>query len=82
MLPDKERYDDALKKFEELYFSKGTDWFNEYLEFSRFIQGIFISKHGYIIDTGNFQTANLELMHRVKEEAEKHPFKWSRFMIG
>ena len=82
MRPNKKKYDDALEKFEELYRSDEIDWFYEYLEFSRFIQGLFIQESGYITYTGNFQAVNLELMHRVKEEVEKHPLLWSRFMIG
>lgn len=82
MCPNKKHYDDALEKFEELYNSDEVDWFHEYLEFSRFIQGLFIQEDGYIIYTGNFQAVNMELMYRVKEKIEKHPLQWSRFMIG
>ena len=82
MRPNKRKYDDALEKFEELYRSEEIDWFHEYLEFSRFIQGLFIQEDGYIIYTGNFQAVNMELMWRVKEKIEKNPLQWSRFMIG
>ena len=77
---DKDRYDDAIKNFEKVYFDSSLDYedsiIKEYLEFSRFIQGIFISEKGYIIDTGNFQTVNLELIHRIKKHVEKHPLIW------
>jgi hypothetical protein len=82
MKPNKKYYDDALENFEELYKSDEIDWLNEYLEFSRFIQGLFIQEGGYIIYTGNFQAVNMELMWRVKEKVEKNPLQWSRFMIG
>ena len=82
MRANKKYYDDALEKFEELYRSDEIDWFHEYLEFSRFIQGLFIQEDGYIIYTGNFQAVNMELMWRVKEKVEKNPLQWSRFMIG
>lgn len=88
-MPDKERYDEALKSFEDLYWgnieSKGeidNYYFREYLEFSRFIQGIFISEKGYIVDTGNFQTVNRRLMQLIKEKVEKHPYLFSLlFMV-
>lgn len=77
---DKDRYNDAIKNFEKVYFDTSLDSedsiLKEYIEFSRFIQGIFISEKGYIIDTGNFQTANMELIHRIKEHVEKHPLIW------
>lgn len=80
-MPDKERYDDALKKFEDNW--RKNDLFEEYLQFSRFMQGLFISKHGYIIDTGNFQCVNFEMMYRIKERVERHPVLWKLlFMIA
>lgn len=47
---DKERMKDAMSKFEIAYTS--DDLREEYLQFSRFIQGAFISPGGWIIDTG------------------------------
>ena len=80
-MPDKERYDDALKKFEDNW--RKNDLFEEYLQFSRFMQGLFISKNGCIIDTGNFQCVNFEMMYRIKERVERHPVLWKLlFMIG
>lgn len=80
-MPDKERYDDALKKFEDNW--RKNDLFEEYLQFSRFMQGLFISKDGYIIDTGNFQCVNFEMMYRIKERIERHPVLWKLlFMIA
>lgn len=51
----------------------------EYLGFSQFIQSLFISKYGYIIDTGNFETVNYELMHCIAEKIRKHPHLWKIF---
>ena len=80
-MPDKERYDDALQKFEDNW--RKNDLFEEYLQFSRFMQGLFISKHGYIIDTGNFQCVDFEMMYRIKERVECHPVLWKLlFMIA
>ena len=83
-MPDKVNYDKALKAFENRFFynrekSQENYWLNQYVEFSNFIQSIFISEDGYIIDTGNFENANLELMYRIKEKVEKHPYLFSMF---
>lgn len=78
-MPDKERYDDALNKFEDNW--RKNDLFEEYLQFSRFMQGLFISKNGYIIDTGNFQCVNFEMMYRIKKRVERHPVLWKLLFI-
>lgn len=80
-MPDKEGYELAMKNFVETYGSGGNDIFEEYLDFSLFFQRLFISKNGYIIDTGNFRTANFELIKRVKERVEKHPLLWKLFFM-
>ena len=74
---------DGLARFEDNYFGDEKDIHQRYLGFSQFIQGLFIGEGGYIVDTGNFETVNLELMHRVREKVKKHPLLWkSFFMIG
>ena len=86
--PPKER-EDLLIDFEELYFQKDsskdverTSREKRYLAFSRFMQNCLISEHGYIVDTGNYETVNLELMDRLNERIEKHPILWKFFMVG
>lgn len=60
-----------------------NDIFNEYLAFSLFFQRAFISKEGYIIDTGNFETVNQEMLYMVYKRIKKHPILWRLFfMIG
>ena len=74
---DKPSYDKAITEFNRVY---GTaDVYKEYLEFSRFMQAIFISPDGYIVDTGNFRTVNRELMDRIKDAVEKHPLVFRAF---
>ena len=62
------------------------DVYLEYLHMSQFFQSLFISRNGYIIDTGDFRTANYELVKRLYHKIEKHPilFKllWKYFMVG
>lgn len=79
---DKKRCDNALKRFSDIYDNvKESDdkMLGEYLEFSRFIQGLFIDEGKYIINTGNFQTCNRVLIHEIYEKIKKHPLIWKIF---
>lgn len=86
---DMKRYRDSSIDYEIYYRSHkqrkenySTDYtFEGYLALSRFFQGIFISDHGYIIDTGNFETVNLVLMEKVIRKIEKHPILWKLFFL-
>ena len=79
--PDFERAEDALSKFEAVY--DGDEWnpYAEYLQLSRFFQALFISDNGYVIDTGNYQTVNREILHDILLNIQKHPKLWKLFMI-
>jgi len=74
---DKERMEDAISKFDKAYTS--DDLREEYLQFSRFIQGAFISPGSWIIDTGNYQTVNRELIEDIYYKIRKHPLLWKIF---
>lgn len=79
---DKERVEDALRRFEDAYITLGGHNTNEeYLQFSRFIQNLFISKHGWVVDTGNFQTVNFALMQSIYYKVKKHPWLWKLFFM-
>ena len=74
---DKERMEDAISKFDIAYTN--DDIREEYLQFSRFVQGAFISPTGWIIDTGNYQTVNRELIRDIYNKIRKHPLIWKIF---
>ena len=76
---DKAKCEKALAHFDTEWNKQ--DIFHEYLDFSRVIQSFFISEDGWIVDTGNFQTVNFELMYRIKEKIEKHPWLWKMFFM-
>ena len=79
---DRECVEDAMKKFDNAYTPlRGINTDEEYLQFSRFIQGLFISKNGWIIDTGNFQAVNYELMYDIYRKVKKHPLLWKWFFM-
>ena len=74
---DKKRMEDAISKFDKAYFNKDLE--EEYLQFSRFIQGAFISPTGWIIDTGNYRAVNRELIKDIYDKIRKHPLIWKLF---
>lgn len=84
--PDFERAEDAMHSFCDIYDNHKTimtekDIYCEYLELSRFIQALFISDDGYVIDTGNFQTVNREILKDIYENVKMHPKLWKAFMV-
>ena len=65
---------EIIKDFDTIYDKQTTkesseeDIRKEYLEYSRFFQTAFISEGGWIIDTGNFQTCNRQLIRLVERK--------------
>ena len=74
---DKKRMEDAMSKFDIAYLN--NDIKEEYFQFSRFIQGAFISPTGWIIDTGNCQNVNKALIEDIYYKIQKHPLIWKLF---
>ena len=72
---------DALTKFNQTYDGDEWDPYREYLQLSRFIQALFISDDGYVIDTGNYQTVNRKILGDILDNVKKHPTLWKLFMI-
>ena len=70
----------AIEDFNRAY-AKENDMFHEYLALSQFFQRAFISEDGYIIDTGNFETVNREMLELVYERIRKHPILWKIFFM-
>ena len=70
----------AIEDFNKAYDTEG-DIFHEYLAFSQFFQRAFISEDGYIVDTGNFETVNREMIDLVYERIKKHPIIWKLFFM-
>ena len=84
--PDFARAEDAMLGFCHTYDEHkitmtNNDTFKEYLELSRFIQALFISDNGYVIDTGNFQDVNRKIIYGIFENVKKNPKLWKRFMV-
>lgn len=71
----------AIEDFNKEYGKESVDVFREYLAFSQFFQRAFISENGYIVDTGNFETVNREMIDLVYEKIKKHPILWKVFFM-
>ena len=71
----------AIEDFNKEYGKERVDVFREYLAFSQFFQRAFISENGYIVDTGNFETVNREMIDLVYEKIKKHPILWKMFFM-
>ena len=75
----------SINKLEDLNneswnaYIKG-DNYKEYCKFSLFWQECFILSD-WIIDTGNFQTCNMELINRFVHNIKKHPILFRFFKI-
>ena len=78
--PDFERAEDALSQFKAEYDGNRYEH-QEYLRLSRFIQALFISENGYVIDTGNFQNVNRAILDDILRNIKKHPHIWKLFMV-
>ena len=65
-------YDEAIEKFEKNREANGGV-FEEYIQLSRFLYGIFIKNRDVVITRKNFRDANLELMRHIRNRVERHP---------
>ena len=50
-------------------------------DFSIFIQDALISENGYVIDTGNWENVNAEVVLRLAENIKRHPILWRLFFM-
>lgn len=50
-------------------------------DFSIFIQDMLISENGYVIDVGNWENVNAELVLRLNVKIKKHPILWKLFFM-
>lgn len=50
-------------------------------DFSIFIQDIVISENGYVIDVGNWENVNAEVVLRLAKKIKKHPILWKHFFM-
>ena len=50
-------------------------------DFSIFIQDIAISEGGYVIDTGNWENVNSEVVLHLNKKIKRHPIIWKLFFM-
>lgn len=89
-LESSERRESFINMFGEYYYQDNSttlesesDEFQRkrYLYFSEYMHSIFISKYGYIVDIGNYETVNFEMMYEIEEKIKKHPIIWKLFFM-
>ena len=56
-------------------------WLDDF-DFSMFIQEVMISENGYVLDAGNWENVNAEVVIQLNEKIKKHPILWKLFMIA
>lgn len=69
---------DNYKELADKAYEQG--WLSGF-DFSVFMQRLLISKHGYVIDTGNYENVNAEVALRLVEKIERHPLLWKLFFM-
>ena len=55
--------------------------FQEDLNFMLRIQNLLISKDGWVIGTGNYQSVNEEMLYRLEQNIKRHPILWKWFFM-
>lgn len=65
---------EILKKAEEQCWLSGFD-------FSILMQELLISESGYVIDTGNWETANAAVALGLWRRVKRHPVLWKLFFM-
>lgn len=56
-------------------------WLDDF-DFSMFIQEVMISENGHVLDVGNWENVNAEVVIQLNEKIKKHPILWKLFMIA
>lgn len=69
----------SAKLVEELNHLRKT--YKEDKEYMIAMQGLLISEGGYVIDTGNYQNVNDEILRRLKCNIQRHPYLWKKFFM-
>lgn len=71
---------DWKKAEEKLTKAYKNGWLSGF-DFSVLMQDLLISKDGYVIDTGNYECVNAEVVLRLAEKIKKHPIIWYIFFM-
>lgn len=77
---NRQKLDKTWSAFLTRFFE--ADDAEQYLLFSRFMQTLFIPEGGWFTDPGSFKNVNADLMVRIMERVNKHPWLWQKlFMV-
>lgn len=51
-------------------------------DFSVLMHELLVSEGGYVLDTGNYENVNAEVVLRLAEKIKIHPVLWQLFMVA
>lgn len=51
-------------------------------DFSVLMHELLVSEGGYVLDTGNYENVNAEVVLRLAEKIKRHPVLWQLFMVA
>lgn len=71
----REETKDKLDKAYEQGWLSGFD-------FSVLMHELLVSEGGYVLDTGNYENVNAEVVLRLAEKIKIHPVLWQLFMVA
>lgn len=70
---------ESLQEILDLAYTNG---YICHADFSLAMRDLLISKDGWVLDTGNGEMVNAEVLLRLVEKINKHPVLWKLFMVA
>lgn len=80
MMKNIENAEEKLKEVENKIGPDSIFGFIDGFDFSIFMQRLLISEGGYVIDTGNWESANYVCACHLLNRIKKHPLIWRLFL--
>lgn len=81
---EERRYDKYyyLRDNKEILTKANAQGYLDGFDFSICMQRFLISKDGWVIDTGNWENVNAEVVLRLEQKIKEHPDLWRFFMVA
>ena len=81
---EERRYDKYyyLRDNRELLAKADAQGYLDGFDFAIIMHNFMISKDGWVIDTGNWENVNAEVVLRLEQKIKEHPDLWRFFMVA
>lgn len=78
------RYDKYyyLRDSKEIIAKANAQGYLDGFDFAICMHNFLISKDGWVIDTGNWENVNAEVVRRLEQKIKEHPDLWRFFMVA